>query len=30
MFRGKNYKAAVSAIDKAKLYDANEALGLVC
>ena len=30
MFRGKNYKAAVSAIDKAKLYDTNEALGLVC
>ena len=30
MFRGKNYKAAVAAIDKAKLYDTNEALGLVC
>ena len=30
MFRGKNYKAASAAIDKAKLYDTNEALGLVC
>ena len=30
MFRGKNYKAAAAAIDKAKLYDTNEALGLVC
>ena len=30
MKRGKNYNAAVAAIDKAKLYDTNEALGLVC
>ena len=30
MKRGKNYKAAVAAIDKARLYDSNEALGLVC
>ncbi|MBR0232207.1 MAG: 50S ribosomal protein L1 [Clostridia bacterium] len=30
MKRGKNYKAAAAAIDKAKLYDSNEALGLVC
>ena len=30
MKKGKNYKAAVAAIDKAKLYDSAEALGLVC
>ncbi len=30
MKRGKNYNAAVAAIDKAKLYDSIEALGLVC
>ncbi len=30
MKRGKNYNAAVAAIDKAKLYDTAEALGLVC
>ena len=30
MKRGKNYNAAVAAIDKQKLYDTNEALGLVC
>ena len=30
MKRGKNYNAAAAAIDKAKLYDTNEALGLVC
>ena len=30
MKRGKNYNAAIAAIDKAKLYDTNEALGLVC
>ena len=30
MKRGKNYNAAVAAIDKAKLYDSAEALGLVC
>ena len=30
MKRGKNYKAAVAAIDKSRLYDSNEALGLVC
>ena len=30
MKRGKNYNAASAAIDKAKLYDTNEALGLVC
>ncbi len=30
MKRGKNYNAAVASIDKAKLYDSNEALGLVC
>ena len=30
MKRGKNYNAALAAIDKAKLYDTNEALGLVC
>ncbi len=30
MKRGKNYNAAVAAIDKAKLYDSMEALGLVC
>ena len=30
MKRGKNYKAAAAAIDNAKLYDSNEALGLVC
>lgn len=30
MKRGKNYNAAVAAIDKAKLYDSSEALGLVC
>jgi large subunit ribosomal protein L1 len=30
MKRGKNYNAAMAAIDKAKLYDSNEALGLVC
>ena len=30
MKRGKNYTAAVAAIDKAKLYESNEALGLIC
>ena len=30
MKRGKNYNAAVAAIDKAKLYESNEALGLIC
>jgi len=30
MKRGKNYNAAVAAIDKAKLYDSIDALGLVC
>ena len=30
MKRGKNYNAASAAIDKAKLYETNEALGLVC
>ena len=30
MKRGKNYKAAAAAIDKAKLYDSNEAFGLIC
>ena len=30
MKRGKNYNAASAAIDKAKLYDSAEALGLVC
>ena len=30
MKRGKNYNAAMAAIDKAKLYDSAEALGLVC
>ncbi len=30
MKRGKNYNAAIAAIDKAKLYDSSEALGLVC
>ncbi len=30
MKRGKNYNAALAAIDKSKLYDHNEALGLVC
>jgi large subunit ribosomal protein L1 len=30
MKRGKNYKAAAAAIDRAKLYDSNEAFGLVC
>ncbi len=30
MKRGKNYNAALAAIDKAKLYDSTEALGLVC
>ncbi|MBQ3231296.1 MAG: 50S ribosomal protein L1, partial [Clostridia bacterium] len=30
MKRGKNYNAAVAAIDKAKLYDSAEALGMVC
>ena len=30
MKRGKNYKAAAAAIEKAKLYDSIEALGLVC
>ncbi|MBQ0109773.1 MAG: 50S ribosomal protein L1 [Clostridiales bacterium] len=30
MKRGKNYKAAAAAIEKSKLYDSNEALGLVC
>ena len=30
MKRGKNYNAAVAAVDKSKLYDSNEALGLVC
>ncbi len=30
MKRGKNYNAAVAAIDKAKLYDSIEALGVVC
>ncbi len=30
MKRGKNYNAAIAAIDKAKLYDSAEALGLVC
>ena len=30
MKRGKNYNAAIAAIDKAKLYDSAEALGMVC
>ncbi len=30
MKRGKNYTAAASAVDRAKLYDSTEALGLVC
>ena len=30
MKRGKNYNAAVAAVDKAKLYESAEALGLVC
>ena len=30
MKRGKNYNAAVAALDKAKLYESNEALGLIC
>ena len=30
MKRGKNYNAAIAAVDKSKLYDSNEALGLVC
>ena len=30
MKRGKNYNAASAAIDKAKLYDSADALGLVC
>ncbi len=30
MKRGKNYNAAVAAIEKSKLYDTNDALGLVC
>ena len=30
MKRGKNYKAAAAAIEKSKLYDSSEALGLVC
>ena len=30
MKRGKNYTASVAAIDKSKLYESNEALGLVC
>ena len=30
MKKGKNYNAALAAIDKAKLYDSAEALGLVC
>ena len=30
MFKGKKYKASAELIDKAKLYDSAEALGLVC
>ena len=30
MKRGKNYNAAVAAVDKSKLYESGEALGLVC
>ena len=30
MKRGKNYNAAIAAVDKAKLYESAEALGLVC
>ena len=30
MKRGKNYNVAAAAVDKAKLYESNEALGLVC
>ena len=30
MKRGKNYKNALAAIDRTKLYDSGEALGLVC
>ena len=30
MFRGKIYKESAKLIDKTKLYDVNEACGLVC
>ena len=30
MKRGKKYTAAASAVDKSKLYESAEALGLVC
>ena len=30
MKRGKNYKAALQSIDRTKLYEGNEALGLAC
>ena len=30
MKRGKNYNAAAAAIDRSKLYESAEALGLIC